>query len=146
MLATQFNHFIESHAIEKNSFIRLLNWATNDVQSRRLVILLECEPIENNTGGPMEKVGNPVNIEGDAAVVGAGGGGSGTGVAPQGQRQQQQQQQGMGRGQGQQQKPVQRGGFSGGAGAGGRGGAGAGGNQPAGPLYPIEGLSPYQNK
>jgi replication factor A1 len=35
MLATQLNHFVENHELDKNVLIKLTNYVTNSVQNRK---------------------------------------------------------------------------------------------------------------
>ncbi|WVR06269.1 hypothetical protein IAU60_003299 [Kwoniella sp. DSM 27419] len=122
MIATQLNHLVESKQLDKNVLIKLTQYVTNAVQGRKLVIILQLET-QPWTG---EKIGNPANLEQQQSA-----GGAAAQPAPP--------------------APVktETGGFASRAQSSARGGAPARagrGKQEVGPLYPIEGLSPYQNK
>ncbi|GAA5900278.1 replication factor A subunit protein RFA1 [Sporobolomyces salmoneus] len=141
MLATNQNHLVSQadQPIGKHTLIKLLTYAVNDVQGRRIVIVLTLDVL----GQTDQKIGNPVAIEP------TGGTGTGTNRADSAQPEQ---------------KPVvpqparAAGGGVGGSnasktsaakrgGAASRAGGGrAGGSTMDAPIYPIESLSPYQNK
>jgi len=144
MLATQLNILVDEKKIEKNTLLKLTKFAANIVQGQRLIIILGAEPVPWPS---LEKIGTPTNANPNAGTK-PGGAATTTNVsvpvapaapgpAPAGRGAMQ-----AGRGGGTSVR-VGRGGAAGGP----RGGAGgAGGGAPPGPLYPIEGLSPYQNK
>ncbi|WVF69368.1 hypothetical protein IAT40_004144 [Kwoniella sp. CBS 6097] len=126
MIATQLNHMVDSKELDKHVLVKLTQYVQNAVQGRKLVIVLQLEVVPWNG----EKIGNPSNLE--HANLSAGGSNGASVAAP---------------------APVKQevGGFAARAqSSGGRGGAaarpGGRGKQEVGPLYPIEGLSPYQNK
>ncbi|KAL7413747.1 hypothetical protein BDY24DRAFT_414880 [Mrakia frigida] len=143
MLATQLNEHVDSGVIDRNSVIKITGFALNNVQQRRLLIVLDVEGVAQ--GG--EKIGEPKNIDhainpnnaqAQAPTTSAASAPAAAAAKP---------------------APAARGGFTGGAAAarggasstsGARGGRGGGGGSARGgdhgPLYPIEGLSPYQNK
>lgn len=128
MLATQHNHLLESSTVQKNTLIKLTSFALNMVQDRRLVIILGLEPV-----GQEEKIGDPKNV--DTATGAEAGAAAATPatvkVKPEPVQQSKPQQ------------AAKTGGFAASSKAGGsKGGRG----NDHGPLYPIEGLSPYQNK
>ncbi|WVO12544.1 hypothetical protein L204_100144 [Cryptococcus depauperatus] len=125
MLATQLNHFVESKELDKHSLVKVTNFSVNSVSSRKLLIILGLEIVPWTD----EKIGNPVSIESaksnGTASVGNNSGSAKPAVAsnvapPQG-------------------LSTSRGGHP-----------NRGGDQKPkndlGPLYPIEGLSPYQNR
>lgn len=137
MLSTSQNYLVTDpeNPIVKHTLIKLLTYAVNDVQNRRIVIVLSLEVI-----GPAEtKLGNPQAIEptggrADSAqpeqkptvadekpVVRAPGGGVGGSNASKTSAAKK-------------------------AGAASRAGGRAGGSNLDAPIYPIESLSPYQNK
>ncbi|WWC62468.1 uncharacterized protein I303_105064 [Kwoniella dejecticola CBS 10117] len=125
MIATQLNNLVDSKELDKNVVIKLTGYVTNAVQGRKLVIILNLEIVPWNG----EKIGNPTNLE---QQQNAGAGASTSAPAQAVPKQevggfQARQQSTAGRG-GPQAKPGMK------------------GKQDVGPLYPIEGLSPYQNK
>ncbi|WRT67698.1 uncharacterized protein IL334_004670 [Kwoniella shivajii] len=124
MIATQLNHMVESKELDKNVLIKMTGYVTNAVQGRKLVIILQLETVPWNG----EKIGNPTNLEQQQGA----GGTSAPAAAAAAPKQE------VGGFAARQQSSA------------GRGGAaskpGARGKQEVGPLYPIEGLSPYQNK
>ncbi|KAJ9122401.1 hypothetical protein QFC22_001824 [Naganishia vaughanmartiniae] len=138
MLGTQLNNLVESNALTKNGLITLTSYATNVVQGRRLLIILGATA----SPGPAERIGTPVNVDDRAAATET------NDAKPNPVPQQQQQQPQQAAPQIQSARTVAPAAARGGAaaGRGGRGGGRAGGGAPSGPLYPIEGLSPYQNK
>ncbi|WVQ80670.1 hypothetical protein IAT38_002775 [Cryptococcus sp. DSM 104549] len=122
MLATQLNHFIESNEIDKNTLIKITNFSINVVSGRKLLIILGVEIVPWNG----EKIGTPVSLEpkSEGTTESAPGGASAASAprpaaAPS--------------------RPAPAA----------RSAAPARNAKPrgdVGPLYPIEGLSPYQNK
>ncbi|WWC88776.1 uncharacterized protein L201_003689 [Kwoniella dendrophila CBS 6074] len=130
MIATQLNPMVESKEIDKNVLIKLTGYVTNAVQGRKLVIILQLETVPWNG----EKIGNPTNLE-QAQNAGGASNQSTSAAAPAPVVKQE-----VGGFQARQQSNAGRGGAQARAAAGGRG------KQEVGPLYPIEGLSPYQNK
>lgn len=124
MIATQHNHLLESQAVQKNTIVQLTSFALNTVQDRRLVIILGLEPL-----GIEEKIGDPKNV--DTATEGAGGASSSAAPKPVAVKAEPAP------------APAPKkttGGFAN------KPGGSKGGRSDHGPLYPIEGLSPYQNK
>lgn len=134
MLATQLNDLVVDQKLDKNVVVKLTKFVTNAVQGRksvipfpanrtqlipRLIIILELE-VQDWKG---DKIGNPSNLEqaatSAAAAAPAGGAGAGAGAAPAANR---------------------------GAPARATGAAGGRSGKDMGPIFPIEGLSPYQNK
>lgn len=132
MLSTQQKHLVENGQIDRNSVVRVTQYAANSVQNRRIIILLGLEPM----GPPLgERLGEPVNWEqanGMGASGANAGGGAGGAAAP---------------------KPAVA--QNGGASRPAPQAAPARATKPlsrgpsmanGAPIYPIEGLSPYQNK
>lgn len=142
MLATNQNHLItqeEEPKLAKNSLIKLLTYAVNDVQNRRIVICLTLDIV----GDCPEKIGEPKAIEptrqesaqpeqhsnavpsnpppAPAAARTSGNGVGGSNASKT--------------------SAAKRGGVASRA-----GGGRAGGSNIEAPIYPIESLSPYQNK
>ena len=130
MLATQHNHLLESQAVQKNTLIKLTSFALNMVQDRRLVIILGLDVV-----GQEEKIGDPKNVDTATAAEGGAAPAPAVKVKPAPVQQQQQQQK--------PQPAAKTGGFAASSKA---GGSKSGRSNDHGPLYPIEGLSPYQNK
>ncbi|EPQ29340.1 uncharacterized protein PFL1_03095 [Pseudozyma flocculosa PF-1] len=128
MLASQKRQMAENGEIDRNSVVRVLQYSSNNVQNRRILILLDLEVI----GGPTpERLGAPKALEDQARPAGAG--------APVKQEN------------GATAPATSYGGAGAGASAGSTkpamGGRPGGSSMNAGlPIYPIEGLSPYQNK
>ncbi|KAN0064628.1 Replication factor A protein 1 [Thecaphora frezii] len=126
MLASQKRHMAESGEIDKNSVVRVLQYSSNNVQNRRILILLDLEVVapptaerlgapraldEPNKSGVAPAAGTAVKQESGATVPATSYGANRAAST----------------------KP-----------AGGRPGSSS---MNAGlPIYPIEGLSPYQNK
>jgi replication factor A1 len=142
MLASQLKYLIDQESIDRNSVVRVTSYAANNVQNRRIIILLGMDPL----GQPAaERIGAPVNWD-QGAGAGAAAGGASNGQA----------------GAAATSKPAQapvktEQKYGGGAAASNGGGAyrQQGGTKPVSrgpgmangaPVYPIEGLSPYQNK
>ncbi|KZT62474.1 replication factor-a protein [Calocera cornea HHB12733] len=120
MLATQLNHLTEKPEgglaeLDKNTVIRLEKFASNSVQNKRLIILLDLKVL----GNPGQKIGNPASY--DVAKAESNANAMPAPIAPPVTLQ----------------KPAQ---------------PAPGSTRPAsmpkngGPIFPIEGLSPYQNK
>ncbi len=154
MLAMQLKDLVDNGTIERHGLIRVTEYASNHVQSRRILILLQVEKFAPPTE---DRLGNPLNVEttkeqsvGASAAPAAaapatnggdaGGGGSSTSAANGSALK----------------AKVEPGRFTNNASSSSRNGSGAGGGAsklggPGGtksklPIYPIEGLSPYQNK
>ncbi|SJX62214.1 probable replication factor-A protein 1 [Sporisorium reilianum f. sp. reilianum] len=141
MLASQKRSMVESGELEKNCFIRVSQYASNSVQNRRILILLDLEVVHKPTA---DRLGNPTNVDDFVKTEGAGGikhelgggasalGNSALGNNPSAGRT----------------TPATS--AMGGAGAVAKVGASGrpgGSSVHAGmPIYPIEGLSPYQNR
>ncbi|KAI3623252.1 RFA1 [Malassezia furfur] len=121
MLATQLKPLVEDHTLDKNMVVRITQYTANTVQNRKILILLNLEVLSPALD---HRIGNPQNIEAVQAG-GAQGGAAAPAAAPA--------------------KPAAA---PGGGGAVGRcAGAGEGEPRDGGlPVYPIEALSPYQNK
>ncbi|CAO1619237.1 unnamed protein product [Sympodiomycopsis kandeliae] len=134
MLATQLRTLIESGSVDRNSVVRVTQYAANNVQGRRILILLSMDAL----GEPHpERLGNPVNWEQSPTGGASDGGAAAAVVKPE---------------------PGTAAGKSGGGNTSApyRGAPSSGGTKPlnargpsmanGAPIYPIEGLSPYQNK
>ncbi|WFD05638.1 Replication factor A protein 1 [Malassezia vespertilionis] len=116
MLATQLKPLVEDHTLDRNMVVRISQYTSNTVQNRKILILLNLEIL---SPALPNRLGNPQNIEAVQA--------NGDGVAA---------------------KPAASA-PSLGAQALSRGGKAASGvGKPSSglPVYPIEALSPYQNK
>ncbi|GAA6006425.1 hypothetical protein JCM11491_004952 [Sporobolomyces phaffii] len=146
MLATNQNHLValDEHPLQKNSLIKLLTYAVNDVQSRRIVICLTLDIL----GECPTKIGNPLAIEPSNPNANAN---------RQESAQPEQRAATPSTANAQQQQPARSTGGVGGSnasktaaakrvGAASRPGGRAGGSNLDAPIYPIESLSPYQNK
>ncbi|ORY31367.1 hypothetical protein BCR39DRAFT_90121 [Naematelia encephala] len=116
MLATQLNNFVDDGSLAKNAVIKLTSFVTNAVQGRKLVIILGLE----NQSWTGDKIGNPANLEQSAAANPP----AAAAAAP----------------------PPPAAAARAGAKAGPPGRTASKPGKDMGPLYPIEGLSPYQNK
>lgn len=124
MLGTQLNYLPEQEQLIKNSIIKLTNYAVNTVQNRLLVIALHLEVIEV---GPNQKIGAPQNYDQSKQINQQ----QYQQQPSQNQQQElQQQHQQLLQQRQQESKPNFK----------------AGGPTSQAPVYPIEGLSPYQNK
>ncbi|GAA5841988.1 hypothetical protein JCM11251_001438 [Rhodosporidiobolus azoricus] len=148
MLTTTLNGLVtgDEPAISKFSIVKLPGYAVNVVQNRRIVIILNIEPLAIAD----DKIGQPVSVE--AAAGGAGAAASAS--TSRGDTQMQDIKPDVkpnagagaaaGRGGSNASKTSAAKRNQGGAGAGvpGRGNA----NLNGAPIYPIESLSPYQNK
>ncbi len=149
MLATQLNGLVTSNQIAPNCLIALQEFICNDVQNKKIVIILRCEVVAANLG---YKVGEPVEY------------GKPTVTAPMQQQPQQQAAPALNTMAGAS-VPYQPSAGGGGGGGGGGGsyqpsgggamGGGGGGYRQAAPvvrapiqqtIIPINDLNPYQNK
>ncbi|PWZ02109.1 putative replication factor-A protein 1 [Testicularia cyperi] len=137
MLASQKRTMVESGELEKNCIVKVLQYAANSVQNRRILILLDLQVL---SGPAPDRLGNPINVD-EAQKAGGEAGpvkqesGAPAAAAAAGRTTPATSAFGG--------KPA-AGGSSGATGAGGRPG---GSSIHAGmPIYPIEGLSPYQNR
>ncbi|CAO1612768.1 unnamed protein product [Parajaminaea phylloscopi] len=142
MLASQQKHLIETNQIDRNSVVRITSYAANSVQNRRILIVLSLEPL----GPPLDqRLGEPSNWEqsanGVAAAAAAGGAAPAAAPAAKPNAAPVKQEPGanIGASAAAAAKPDPR----------------ANGTKPlsrgpsmanGAPIYPIEGLSPYQNK
>ncbi len=68
MLASQKRSMVESGELEKHSIVRIAQYASNSVQNRRILILLDLEVIHKPTE---DRLGSPTNV--DDAIKGEGG-------------------------------------------------------------------------
>jgi len=132
MLATQLNNYVEDKSLDKNVVIKLTQYVTNAVQGRKSVASpIYREGKRTRTDVRLiiilgieiqewkgDKIGNPSNFEQAATSAAAAASGP---AAPAANRP----------------APARA---AGGGGAAGRSG------KDMGPIFPIEGLSPYQNK
>ncbi|EME26268.1 Replication factor A protein 1 [Galdieria sulphuraria] len=59
MLSTQLNALVREQKVQTGCLVRLLEYVVNDVAQKRIIIVLNLEPVT----GPLEKIGNPVNVE-----------------------------------------------------------------------------------
>jgi len=75
MLATQLNELVTSNQIVPNGLISLVDFICNEVQNKKIVIILKCEVVDASLG---YKIGDPVEY----GKAGAGGGGGGAAAAP----------------------------------------------------------------
>lgn len=60
MLATQLKPLVENGSLDKNVVVRISQFTSNTVQNRKILILLNLEPI---TAALPHRIGNPQNIE-----------------------------------------------------------------------------------
>ncbi|KAJ6618842.1 replication factor-A protein 1 [Mycena sp. CBHHK59/15] len=119
MLATQLNDLVRDNEIRKNTIVNVTKMTCNFVQDKRLLIILTLDVVAHSN----EKIGSPVSLGGPEASGTSGGGGEASGStsshqaspAPPPVPQPVQQQH----------APTP--------------------NSNRGAIYPIEGLSPYQN-
>ncbi|KAF9288089.1 Replication factor A protein 1 [Mortierella alpina] len=129
ILANTLNAVVESGAMPKNSLIKLQKYSMKPVQGRKLILVVECDVLDQFGG--MERIGSPVSIEGDG---GANPAQEGAREAPQQQQQQQsnpfqqlhQQQQQHHNQQHHHQAEIT--------------------TPSGGPVFPISSLNPYQNR
>lgn len=123
MLATQLKPLVENQTLDRNAVVRITQYTSNTVQNRKILILLNLEVV----AAPLpHRLGNPQNIEaaGDVAKPApaakpAGGSAQPASVGAQA--------------------------LSGAHGAGAPSN-GVAKSSSGMPVYPIEALSPYQNK
>lgn len=123
MLATQKRPLIESGEMEKNCIVRITQYASNAVQNRRILILLDLAVIQPPTA---DRLGNPINVD---EVGKSNGNNVDTVKSEDGGRT----------------VPATSANFSK-SGAGTASKAGGPSVHAGMPIYPIEGLSPYQNR
>lgn len=133
MLASQKRSMVESGELEKHCLVRISQYASNSVQNRRILILLDLEVVHKPT---VDRLGSPTNVDdalkGEGAVKHEGGanalGSSNIGNNSAGRT-----------------TPATS--TAGANKVGGGAGRPGGSSVHAGmPIYPIEGLSPYQNR
>lgn len=131
MLATQLKGLVEQEGLGRNFIIKIKSYATNTIQDRKLIILLDVEILDANVA---DRIGDPRNYDprplagGAAPAVKTEGGAAGMSSAA---------------------RPQQNAGSMGNVRRTPAPGVRAGGVDAAlrqNPVYPIEGLSPYQNK
>ncbi|CCF49608.1 hypothetical protein NDA11_004405 [Ustilago hordei] len=134
MLASQKRSMVESGELEKHCLVRISQYASNSVQNRRILILLDLEVAHKPTA---DRLGSPTNV--DDAIKSEGGvkqeGGAGNALGNSN----------LGNNSAGRTTPATS--------AAGAGKIGGGAGRPGGssvnagmPIYPIEGLSPYQNR
>ncbi|KDN50412.1 replication factor-a protein [Tilletiaria anomala UBC 951] len=137
MLAMQMKHLVDNGTITRNCLVRVLDYASNHVQSRRILIILNVEKFTECE----YRLGAPANLEGGAAKPDAGGAGqqpsesAKLAARPQPESTTNQ-------------KPsFSTSNYTRSNGSGVRNAStGVGGTKSKLPVYPIEALSPYQNK
>ncbi|KAL8968621.1 MAG: hypothetical protein Q9183_002379 [Haloplaca sp. 2 TL-2023] len=61
MLATQVNHYVHDGKLRKGVFVRLIQFQTNIVKNKKIVIVLNLEVLEEL--GECEKLGNPQSLD-----------------------------------------------------------------------------------
>ncbi|SPO26224.1 probable Replication factor-A protein 1 [Ustilago trichophora] len=138
MLASQKRSMVESGELEKHCLVRISQYASNSVQNRRILILLDLEVVQKPT---MDRLGSPTNV--DEAIKTEGGSVKHEGSANA-----------LGNSAAANDSAGRTTPATSAAGAGKiGGGVGGGAGRPGGssvhagmPIYPIEGLSPYQNR
>ncbi|KAK4526405.1 hypothetical protein GAYE_SCF23G4319 [Galdieria yellowstonensis] len=59
MLSTQLNGLVKEQKVQTGCLVRLQEYVVNDVAQKRIIIVLNLLPLT----GPLEKIGNPVNVE-----------------------------------------------------------------------------------
>ncbi|KAJ6531268.1 hypothetical protein B0H19DRAFT_1191005 [Mycena capillaripes] len=62
MLATQLNHLYKEEQIKKNTIVNVTKMTCNYVQDKRLLIILSLDVVEHTN----DKIGNPVTLQQDA--------------------------------------------------------------------------------
>ncbi|KAJ7172077.1 hypothetical protein C8R46DRAFT_1215943 [Mycena filopes] len=117
MLATQLNNLVKDEQIKKNSIVNVTKMTCNFVQDKRLLIILSLDVVEHTD----IKIGNPATLGPEPAAAGTPTASTSAQQTPAPQapapvKQQQQQQN-----------------------------TSAAASSTRGSIYPIEGLSPYQN-
>ena len=134
MLASQKRSMVESGELEKHCLVRVSQYASNSVQNRRILILLDLEVVHKPT---TDRLGSPTNV--DDAIKSEGAGVKQEGGAPALGNSN------LGNNSAGRTTPATS--------AAGAGKVGGGAGRPGGssvhagmPIYPIEGLSPYQNR
>lgn len=125
MLATQKRHLIENEELEKNCIVRITQYASNSVQNRKILILLDLSVIQKPTP---DRIGTPTNVD----DVQKANGNNADAVKPE---------------DGGRTVPATSANFAKSNGPGISAAKSGGSSVHAGmPIYPIEGLSPYQNR
>lgn len=71
MLSSQTTYLVEDGSLERNCIVRITNWAPNRVANRRIIIILSLDVVAGPTA---ERIGDPQNIEkaNDAGTAGEG--------------------------------------------------------------------------
>lgn len=121
MLATQLKGLVENDGLARNCLIKIKSYAPNTIQDRKIIILLDVEVVDTTIA---DRVGDPKSYEQRAAPAVKTEGGAGTSPAPRANAGA---------------MPARRAPTAGVR-------AGGDGSINKNPVYPIEGLSPYQNK
>eukprot|EP00624_Nannochloropsis_granulata_P004215 evm.model.NODE_31173_length_31272_cov_26.593374.2 len=155
MLATQLNELVTSNQIVSYGLISLVDFICNEVQNKKIVIILKCEVVDASLG---YKIGDPVEF--GKAGAGGSGGGETVAAAPYQTKQEAPSLNTMA-GASVPYKPAASSHGGGGVSGGGYqsnpygGGGGGGYRAPAGPvvrapinqsIIPIGDLNPYQNR
>ncbi|BGP46042.1 Replication factor A protein 1 [Rhodotorula kratochvilovae] len=145
MLTTALNHLVagDTPDITKNAIVKLPTYAVNVVQNRRIIIVLAIEFQENHP----DKIGNPVSIETAVSNSGAAPAAAPAAAASDAPRRDAVSEPsagmaGRGAGSNASKTPAARRPQGGAAQRGARGAE----SLANAPVYPIESLSPYQNK
>ncbi|KAB8346326.1 hypothetical protein FH972_023370 [Carpinus fangiana] len=61
MLASQLNHLVKEDKLKRGVFVRINNYSLNEVKGKRIMVVLECEVLEQYP--LMDKIGNPESLE-----------------------------------------------------------------------------------
>ena len=67
MIATQLNELVLTDRIQKGGFIRLIGFTINKMKERRIMIILEVEPLND---APVEKIGDPKALDANVDAAG----------------------------------------------------------------------------
>ncbi|SNX84757.1 probable Replication factor-A protein 1 [Melanopsichium pennsylvanicum] len=132
MLASQKRSMVESGELEKHCLIRISQYASNSVQNRRILILLDLQVTHAATA---DRLGTPTNV--DEAVKTEGGVKQEGGASALGN---------FAAGNSSAGRTTPATSAAGASKAGGAGRPGGSSVHAGMPIYPIEGLSPYQNR
>lgn len=126
---------VEDGSIERNTLVRVTQYASNTVQNRRILILLGLDIFAPATA---ERLGNPVNLEQQQAAGAAGASAPAPGAAPMAVKKEASVAPSAPPANSRANVPSKPANTR-------MARPGAGPSSQA-PVYPIEGLSPYQNK
>jgi replication factor A1 len=135
MLATQLKHLVENNELDRNCLVRVTQYAANNVQTRRILILLALDVVSPPTAG---RLGDPSSWD----QRGANGSAPAPAAAAAGGSAQVKREGGAAPANGTHRPNAPAAARPAAGGTSKAGPRGAGGM----PIYPIEGLSPYQNK